>query len=192
MWDIYKKLNIEFFLGKRLLIIGDIGTGKTLLTSLIIRDLIRLGLAKHITIIDMAPARRRGVGGYIDDYLSLEGDIKYLKVKGIKMPRFMGKTKEEILNYAKYNYNIIKEFIERFRANPTKILVINDLSIYLHVGPLEDIIECMRLAKTFIANSYYSINLLDDKGSGISLREKHLVEELIRYCDIVINLSTLK
>ena len=175
----------------KVLILGEVGAGKTKLTADLLRGLLEVYEAREITVIDMAPPRRGGVGGRLRSYLP-EIQLRYLESREIIPPRLMGRTAEEVLAFAKANYEALRPLVYRFLEAPTKVLVINDLSIYLHAGPLDDILACIAKAETFLANSYYGRRLEDDKGSGLSARERSAVEALAKHMDLVIYLPAPK
>ncbi|RLE73441.1 MAG: hypothetical protein DRJ37_00225 [Thermoprotei archaeon] len=179
-------LKVEEILSKRILILGEVGSGKTFLTAKIVEFLCSHGFFKDITIIDMAPERKHGVGGRIRDFLSQRLAVRYLAPSRIYPPRTLGRNKREVLEYAYMNYMALKSLIDRFIKEPTRILVINDLTIYLHAGPLEDIVECFEKSETLIANAYYGFKLIQDYGSGVTEREKKLLESLFPYMDKVV------
>ena len=58
-------------LGKRTLIIGEVGSGKTALTAKIVLDLIAMGLGNEITVIDMAPEKIFDIGAVSYTHLTL-------------------------------------------------------------------------------------------------------------------------
>lgn len=182
-------LHIETILGKRILIIGDVNTGKTLLTSRILKELINLGYEKEITIIDMAPEKRGVIGGTLTDYIDIPKGMKYLRPLKVYAPRTTAKNREELILMAEENARNIEKLIDSYLRNPTSILIINDLTLYLHAGNLDRIIKCIRKSKTFIGNAYYGEKIKDQFKTNISLREKILVEKLLKLMDIVINLN---
>lgn len=177
------KINISEILGKRTLIVGDVGKGKTRVTAEIVTQLISMGYEREITIIDMAPKRIGSIGGRIADYVKLLNTIKYLYSDKIIPPRTMGKNKNEVLRYAQNNRMVIHDMLQSYLNEPTRILIINDITLYFHAGSLEDILLCVRKAETFLANGYYGTYFSDDKSSGISTREKRLMEELMEKMD---------
>ncbi len=171
------------FLGKRTLIVGDVGSGKTRYTAEILSYL--LLSREGVTVIDMGP-ERRGIGLPLTRYVDIPNWVRYLRPKSLRAPRLEGKNADEVLRLAKHNLEVIRPFLLIYQEEPTSILVMNDLSIYLQAGPLEDILNCIRESSTFLGNAYYGSNLAEDKGSGISYRERVLVEELMRGMDYVI------
>lgn len=99
---------------------------------------------------------------------------------------FSNLTGKELLKLAVMNRNNMQPLICRYLKSPTKILVINDLTLYLHAGSLDLIDECMVVSEIFIANAYYGDKLSFNHGTGISLREKNMVLKLIRYMDDIV------
>jgi len=183
-----KKIILEEILGKKIMIIGEVGSGKTRLTAKILDELISKMDPKNITVIDMAPTTISGIAARVSAYTDVASKVRYLAPSIIRAPRIEGKNKEEVIFLANLNKISIEPLLENFLNEPTKILIINDLSIYFHAGNIDKILECTNVAETFIANAYYGQSLSDDKNSGISKREKRLVDELIKNSDMVIKL----
>lgn len=183
-----EKVCVSELLGKKTLIIGDVGSGKTILTARILDELVELGLGKEITVIDLGP-EKLGVGRRLCHYSKRIGEIRLLEPKRLRAPRLEGKTVDEVIMFAEHNRKAIEPLFDSFLKNPTPILLINDLSIYLQAGRLEKVLSLMNGSKTFIANSYYGKRLSDDKGSGITGREIEAVEAIMRRVDKVIHLA---
>ena len=178
----------ERFIGKKTLIVGEVGSGKTLLLSRFLDQLVRTGLKDRVTVIEMAP-NMEGVGGTVENYTRNVACVKYLKPWRIIPPRTMGKNREEVIRYARLNMLALKPLIEEYLRNPTEILHINDLTIYLHAGEVEDIIQLINISKTFTATAYEGEKLADDKGSGITDRERRSLDRLKGLVDEVLRLS---
>ncbi len=179
-------INIGKVLGRKILILGDVGTGKTRLTAQILDSLLKEVSVDDITIIDMSPTTVAGVGGRLSSYTPNAMKVRCLAPEVVHAPRIEGKNKDEVINLAEFNRKVIEPFLHEFIHRPTPILFINDLSIYLHAGDVEMIIECLKLSNTVVANSYYGESLLDDKGSGVSFRERKLLDELAcRFNDVL-------
>ena len=178
----------EKFIGRKILIVGEIGSGKTLLLSRFLDELVRSGLKDEVTVIEMAPNRGE-VGGTIENYTRNVLIVRYLKPWRIIPPRMMGKNREEVINYARLNMLALKPLIEEYLRDPTEILLINDLTIYLHAGEVEDIIQLINISKTFAATAYEGEKLADDKGSGITDRERRSLNRLKEFVDEVLKLS---
>jgi len=184
---------VNEILGRKILIVGDVGTGKTAFTAQILKKLIDFGLKNEITIIDMAPKTLffsgKRIGGRLDEYTNLVQKVKYLIPAVVYPPRLASKNSRELLYFAKENLKNIDPLINEYLKIPTKILIINDVSIYFHAGDLDKILQCVNRAETFIANSYYGETLKNDFGTGISRRERNLVEQLMKYMSKIFRLN---
>lgn len=176
-------------IGKKVLILGEVGSGKTSLTAKIVQELMLFIEPKEITVIDMAPEATGEIGGKLSKYLSLNSELRYLSPAKVYAPRTMGVTNTQVVEYAKRNKNAMKPLLDEFLKKPTKVLIINDITLYLHLGKLEKIMNCMRLAETFLASAYCGVKLKEDYGAGISAREKQMVEKLATYMDHVVKLN---
>jgi hypothetical protein len=181
----------EDLLSKKVLIEGDVGSGKTHLTRILLIQATELLPSGSITVIDMAPHRRRLDRDYAGGALR-KGKwithVRYLRSAFIKPPRLDGRTKEEVLDLAKSNAAELRKLLQAFLNKPSDTLFINDLTLYLHSGDAEFLFFVLAKASTFIANAYEGSRLLDDRDSGISSRERHLVSELEKRMDLTIRL----
>jgi len=173
-------------LGKKVLILGEAGSGKTKVVAKLLQEIMMLVSPEKITIIDFAPQRVVEIGGKIIEHVSIPSGIKYLSPKNVYTPRLAGKTPEQVLHYAELNRKNMETLLDEFIHNVTEILVLNDVTLYLHLGKLETVLKCTKLAKTFLATAYYGSKLANDLGTGISSREKKLTEELATFMDLVI------
>ncbi|MEM3398745.1 MAG: hypothetical protein QW724_04495 [Nitrososphaerota archaeon] len=173
------------FLGKKTLLVGDVGSGKTSFLAEFLKYLIENNYSDDVTVIDIAPARIQGIGGAIRDYTDYVSRIRYLRSERIWAPRLIGKNREEVLRYAEENRTNIEPLINVYLSNPSRILLMNDLTIYLHAGDVERVLELMNTAETFMATAYEGIRLEEDKNSGITERERRLLNILKEKADIV-------
>lgn len=170
-------------LGKRILITGDVNTGKTTLTRNILESLCRVGAASRIVIVDMAPevpeevALEKGVQGVGGELIPIGWDeIVYLSTK-IKPPRLSSKTEEEALSVAEENRASIDDLFRVFQQTGRDILFLNDVSMCLQMGSTRNLLEWIRPASTVVANGYYGCTL----GTGVlSMREAAEMELLMR------------
>lgn len=176
-------------LGKKVLLLGEAGSGKTRLAAALLEELMNLVDVEKISVIDLAPKRVSEIGGKITEYLNIRGKIKYYSPKHVYTPRLSGKSPEQILYLAELNKKEMQPLFNKFIKNATEILVVNDLTLYLHVGELETILECVKLAKTFLATAYYGSKLKNDLGTGISSRERQLTDKLATFMDLVVKVN---
>jgi len=175
-------------IGKKLLIIGEVGRGKTRLTAELLEKLANELYPKDVTVIDMTPTKVAGIANRLPAYTNTISKVMYLTPPLVRAPRIEGKERGEVIYLANFNKNSIEPLIQSFLKQPTPVLIIDNLSIYLHAGDVSKIFDCMDVAKTFIANSYYGTSLSDDKNSGITERERKLIDRLIEKSDTIIRL----
>lgn len=180
------RLGFRELIGLKVLIVGDVGSGKTKLTSDLLEEAVETGFSKKITAIDMAP-EFKGVGGKISRFTDRVGEVRYL-VADVRAPRLEGRDRDEVLSIAKRNARSIEPLLLSFIRRPTEILFVNDVTLYLHSGRLEYISRLVKSARTFIANGYKGGKLLDDKGSGLSIKERLSLEWLEGLMDKVVKL----
>ena len=176
-------------LGKKILILGEAGSGKTKLAAQLLRELMMLVNTEEITVIDFAPQRVGEIGGKLTDYMNTTGEIKYFSPKNVYTPRLAGTSPKQVLRYAELNIKSMEPLFNRFIRNVTQVLVLNDITLYLHLGKLETVLKCVRLAKTFLATAYYGSKLAEDLGTGISTRERKLTDKLAAFMDVTVNIN---
>lgn len=176
-------------LGKRVLIIGEAGSGKTKLAAKLLQELMTLVDPEKITVVDLAPQRTGEIGGKLTDYANLNSRVEYLSPKNVYTPRLAATSPEQVLRYAESNRKIMEPLLNDFIQNPTEVLVINDITLYLHAGELKTILRSVRLVKTFLATAYYGSKLAEDLGTGISTRERRLTDKLATFMDLVVKID---
>jgi len=183
------KLKNSDVLGKKTLILGESGSGKTRLAAKLAEELMIIERPDRITVIDFAPKRTGQTGGKLADYITLIGGVKYLAPKEVHTPRLTGTSREQILQLAKLNRKAMEPLLSQFVEKATKVLIMNDITLYLHVGRLQEVLRCVRLSETFLGTAYYGSRLAKDLGAGISRREKRLTDELAAFMDRVVRIS---
>ncbi len=168
-------------LGRRILITGDVNTGKTTLAKAILDALCASRLSSRIAVVDMAPeipekvALERDVLGVGGKLLSVDEDVLYL-ASPLRPPRLSAKTEEEALLIAEENREKIEALLKTNACSGRDILFVNDVSLYLHAGTAERLMWYVAAATTIVANGYYGEKL----GSGIiSLREATEMRKLM-------------
>ena len=187
-----QKIDVGKYLGRRTLILGDVNTGKTTLTQMILDALCFEGLGPRIAVIDMAPeipqalAKKRSLGG-IGGTLSPPAaqDVAYLQNR-LAPPRLASRSDEEALAKAARNARKIETLFSLFRDLRRDILFINDVSLYLQAGTAEDLMTHVSPAVTIVANGYFGEKL---GGGALSDREREQMEALRGYFDRVILLD---
>ncbi len=172
-------------IGHQTFLYGETNTKKTYYTAKFIQFLLesRHLDPKEISILDFAPPQSSinniKIGGKIKDFyknsikcnnFSFEGDII--------PPRLKAKNIKELYDNACKNFKRTFRILNSFNGNPTSILIINDISIYLHIGNKNLLLKAIKITKTFFGNSYYGSSIKSDFTNLISRRENRIVEYL--------------
>ncbi len=171
-------LEVRRLLGKRTLIVGEVGTGKSHLLARILDEMVEVLDPRDITVIDMAPFRFSEIGGKLRDLTDSVNRVRYMTDDGISPPRLAGRDAAEVIMLAERNATLIKPLLLDYLERPTRILLVNDLTIYLHAGDPSLLEEVLGAAETFVATCYEGERLSDDKGSGITAIERARLSEL--------------
>ena len=167
-------------------------TGKTKLTAELLEEAVKLGFSTMITVIDMAPETEivegRGIGGRLSELTRAYREVRYLAPPRVETPRLKATSVEELLSLVQLNAERIRPLLEEYLAVPSSILFINDISIYLQSGQVDTVLLAEGKAETFIANGYYGEFFSQDHRTGVSKRERDLMDLLASHMDIVIRL----
>ena len=187
-----KKLSFDKLIGKKTLILGEIGSGKSRLLAELIGQCILRGLSEETTILDFAPQtitiNNWEVGGKISNLVALPANLNYISPDGIEYPRLKAESAEEMISISKRNASLIEEALNDFIRKPTKNVFINEVSLFFHFGSIDRVEEALKKAETAALTSYYGFMLEDDLGTGLCRREKMVVEALIEDMDITVYL----
>jgi hypothetical protein len=177
-------------IGHSTLLYGETNTKKTFFTSKFVQYLIETKniLPKNITILDFAPPmssiKHIKIGGKIKDFYENSNICNNICFEGdIIPPRLNARNKYELYNFACQNFKKTYFILKEFNNNPTKILIINDISIYLHIGNKKLLIDSIKKSDTFFGNSYYGSSIRNNFTAHFNLREKRLVEYLVKKFD---------
>jgi len=140
---------------------------------------------KQISLLDFAPPlnfiKNIKIGGKIKDFYENSSICNNLYFEGeIIPPRLNARNRKELYEKACKNYEKTFQLLQFFSNNPTKVLIINDISIYLHIGNKNLLLNAIERSKTFFGNSYYGSSIKSDFSTLFSLREKRIVEYLIK------------
>jgi hypothetical protein len=186
-----KKPRYHEFIGNSTLLYGETDTKKTLNTSEFVKFLLEIKKInpKEISILDFAPKleiiNNLKIGGKVVDYYDGASKCNNILIKGkIIPPRLNANNKKELYMNACNNYKETSTILEVFNANPTEILIINDISIYLHLGSKKYLLETILKSKTFYGNSYYGGSINQNFTKLFSLREKSKVRYLIKHIEL--------
>ncbi len=170
--------SLHEYWGKRTLILGDVNTGKTQMTLRFLDGF--MGRKRgEVAVLDLAPEKTRGIGGKME--IPAHSGIFYYTTT-IVPPRLTGRNPSEVEAYARQNARAIEELFFLYLKNPKKILVINDVSLYLQKGNLDRLQEVLAPSHTVVINGYYGKALGD---SPFSEREKRQMDRLAKICDRV-------
>ncbi|MCX5821659.1 MAG: hypothetical protein NT047_17385 [Deltaproteobacteria bacterium] len=178
------EIQLEDYLNRKTLILGDVNTGKTTLTRKVLEALCRPDLGGRIAIVDMAPevpeklAKEKGLTGVGGKLMPPEGhDILYLGGH-FEPPRLSSKTEEEAMEKAQQNRRIIEGLFRKLDGQSRDIMLINDVSMYLQAGTTENLIRWLDRTATVIANGYWGKRL---GGGTLTERERTETEKLKAY-----------
>ena len=182
--------NFSNFIGKKSIIVGDLVPSKTSLLSQLLLHAIDLGYDKKITLIEMCPTKTvhqnikltSRVNEYIDDF----SKITYLTSRTLYWPRIKGNNSKDVLKYSIMNSRNLNVCLTEFKNKPTKILLINDINFYLHMGALAYLLKIISKSSTFIGTCFHSKFPYDDYNTGISRRERRLIDKLTLKMDKII------
>lgn len=180
-------LDFQKFIGRHTLLYGEPNTQKTYLTAKFVEFLLKLEKVapKEISILDFAPKlsciNKLRIGGRIRDFYKDSKKCNYIKFKGEIIPsRLKARNKNELYKNLCHNHEITSYLLQKFNDNPTSILIINDISIYLHLGDKVYILNTINRTKTFFGNSYFGYSIKKNYSKLLNIKERKRVEFLIK------------
>jgi len=183
----YDKIDFTTLNGYHTLIYGETNTGKTFYTAKFVKFLLEKKKisANNISVLDFAPKlayiNNMKIGGRIQDYYSNCKNCNLIPIEGdILPPRLNARNKKELYDILCHNHKKVTKVLDIFNDSPTKILVINDLSIYLHLGSKISLMDVIGKTDTFFGNAYYGSSINSDFSKLLSIKEKIRVEFLIK------------
>jgi len=172
-------------LGRRILVTGDVNTGKTTQCRRWLEALCRQGLGRRIALLDMAPtippelARARGMRGVGGELLP-PPDCGILDLRAHLLPPRLSSTSDaEALEKAARNAAIIDALISKLRREHD-ILFINDVTLFLQTRRTASLIEAADFDRrtTLIVNGYRGERL---GGGELTRHETTEMAELARF-----------
>ena len=148
-------------LGKRILVIGDVNTGKTTLCKRWLNGLCQQGLGARIALLDLAPtispelARKRGIVGAGGELRAPEGSQVLDLRAHLEPPRLSSSSESEALEKAKRNAQLIDALLRR-QEPQRDILFINDVTLFLQARSAASLIDAAGFDKrtTLVINGY--------------------------------------
>jgi hypothetical protein len=190
------KLAFSDCIGQKILLIGESNVGKTEITAEFVNFCQNSELIEKIFVLDMGPERfmknNLRLGGKLQDFsqnLSNHSRTTHLSFDSIPA-RSNASSLEQVYEHCKINYvNILPDLVSlTSQLSLGCAVVINDISIFLHLGPVKLVHKIISRASTIFLNSYYGDVLSHDYNSNISSREYRLVRNLFRHVDYTIHL----
>ncbi len=183
-------LDFDDFIGYHTVLYGEPNTRKTYYTAKFVQYLLEIKKInpKEISILDFAPKlstiNHIKIGGKIEDLFPQSIKCNNITFEGeIIPPRLNANNKKELYDYASKNYEKTSFILTEFYQNPTSMLIINDISIHLHLGDKKRFINVIKTAETFFGNSYYGSSIKRNFAILFSLKEKKKVKYLIKNVD---------
>lgn len=166
-------------LARKLLVVGDVNTGKTTLARRVLQDFCARGLGPRIAILDLAPtippeiARSRGVRG-VGGTLEAEAACGAACARPLlQAPRLTSSSEAEAAAKAADNLRRIEA--AWLGLPPHDILFVNDISMALQAGRAADLVARLEPLSTVIANGYLGERL---GGGELTRHERAQMEEL--------------
>lgn len=179
---------------KKVLILGDVASGKTQLLIELLKQ--ALHYSDKIAILDFAPPTvfvdGVKIGGRVDERIELPSTIAHLCPERVETPRLTAtrtRSAKQLLELAQLNAKNMTVLINEFLKAPTDILFVNDISLLFQAGSFEQIEKLLDTIKTVVIAGYYGTKLEEDLETGVSKRERALMQKLSRRVDLVINLN---
>lgn len=148
-------------LGKKILVVGDVNTGKTTLCKRWLSELCQQGLGARIALIDMAPtiphelALKRGIVGAGGELRAPAGSEVLDLRAHLEPPRLSSSTESEALEKAERNAQRIDALLGQLEPQ-RDILFINDVTLYLQARSAASLIDAAGFdtRTTLVANGY--------------------------------------
>jgi hypothetical protein len=170
------ELQNEDCLGKHLLVVGDVNTGKTTLCRQWLIRLCQQGWGERTVLIDMAPhipmalARARGIVGVGGNLVPPHASGVLELRTNLEAPRLSSTSQAQAMEKAQRNVAAIDVLLAQLPSDGRDILFINDVSLYLQAGFASELLK--RISKagltTLVVNGYWGDRL---GGGELTLRE---------------------
>ncbi len=181
----------EKFRGRKTIIAGEVNSGKTTLTALLLDSFLLTGSREPAAVLDLAPEiptdipGRRGLDGVGGCLLVPPGHgVLYLRPRLVP-PRLTARNEKEAFSLAEDNLAAVEALLDSQDPGRWQVLFINDASLYLQAGTAEGLFGRLEKSGTVVANGYLGACL---GGGALSQRERSEMEKLIALFDQIIRL----
>lgn len=173
---------LEALWNRRVMILGEVKTGKTRLSAAWLAHLAAAGHGPRTAVLDLAPPARGGVGGPLRPP---EGAGVLYRAAAVVPPRLTAHDEAGAEGLAQANARVIEGLFADYLEAPRPILLVNDATLYLQAGDLGRFLEVLASAATCLVNAYYGRSFPE---YALSRRERRLTDELAAACDAVVRL----
>lgn len=171
-------------LGKKLLVMGDVNTGKTTFCRQWLVRLCQQGLGARMAVLDLAPhipkalALERGMVGVGGFLLPPPGSGVLDLRTHLDAPRLSSTSEAQAMAKAIRNAGAINTLLAQFSCSGRDILFINDVTLYLQAGSAAELLKCINKSDitTLVVNGYRGNRL----GGGELTRREKTEMELLR------------
>jgi hypothetical protein len=181
------KLDFDGLINHSTILYGEANTYKTYQTAEFVKFLLESKKIppKDISILDFAPSlmmiNNIKIGGKIQDFYNGSSTCNNILFKGeIIPPRLKSHNKKELYQNAHENFKKTSEILNKFNIDPTSILIINDISIYLHIGGIKLLLNAINKSRTFFGNTYFGSSIKRGYATLFSLQERRKVRSLFK------------
>lgn len=188
--NLNEKFDFNKCIGYSTILYGETNTKKTYYTAKFVEFLLesKNNNPKDICILDFAPRlniiKGLKIGGKIEDFYPESINCNNITFEGeIIPPRLNARNKKELYKFALINYEKTHRCLEKYNEVSSPILIINDISIYLHHGQKKYLLNSIKKAETFFGNSYYGSSIRRNFAILFSLKEKHSIKYLLNRVD---------
>jgi len=184
-----ENFNFEELIGHHTILYGNHNTKKTYYTARFVQFLLEAKKVdpKKISILDFAPKLFKffdlKIGGKIEDFYPFSIKCNNISFKGDIFPVITSSDNKVTCENARNNYKRLHEILNQYYENPTSILIVNDISYYLHLGNKKFVQKIIKESNTFFGNSHYGSSMSKDLNNKFIRREKYCVEFLIKKID---------
>ena len=190
------KKTFDYYSGKNTLIVGgihsDISVNRNAFLADLIKDAINNDYDSRISIIEMCPDKTSfkniKFAAQLSEYIDNISDFNYIKPEVVHWPRIYANNPKDAIQLSVQNSRALIECLDKFRKRPTRLLFINELNFYLHMGTIHWLMEAISKSSTFIGTCFRAKFPYSDYNTGISRRERRLIDRLSLTVDEVISL----